>query len=191
MPSPRMALRTSSVQASGSSRRSPGTPQTELGLRRSRRTAMTRSPAGRVGAGRMTTRWPCPYRRPGDQPDDLVVGDVARGRDDDVPGPIGGGPERAQVLLRQARTLSSLPAISRPRGVSPNIARSKERVDVLAGVVEVGADLLDDDGPLRLDLLAAQVWPNDQLAQHVHTAGGLAQRAREPSRRWTRGPWRR
>jgi len=47
-------------------------------------------------------------------------------------------------------------------------------MDVLARIVEIGPDLLDDDGSLRLYLVAPEVRPDDELAEHVHASRRLA-----------------
>ena len=54
----------------------------------------------------------------------------------------------------------------------------EEDVDVLGGVVQVRADLLDDDVPLVLDLGLVEVWPDHELAQHLH--GGRRMARRDP-----------
>jgi len=60
------------------------------------------------------------------------------------------------------------------------MARSKSGVNMLARVVLVGADFLDDDGPLGLDLLGSQQRTPDQLAQHGHAPSRLAQGHADP-----------
>ena len=56
----------------------------------------------------------------------------------------------------------------------------EEDLGVLGGVVEVGADLLDDDGALALDLVVGEARPDDQLAEDVHRPRGLAARDAHP-----------
>ena len=41
----------------------------------------------------------------------------------------------------------------------------EQDLDVLGGIVEVGADLLDDDVALLVDVLVAEQRPDDQLAR--------------------------
>jgi hypothetical protein len=116
---------------------------------------MTRSPAGRAGAG-SNVEWlasPGAEGATGER-NDLFVRDVAGGRHHYVAGSIGGGPEGAQIGLGQAaNALLAASDLATQRRVAEH-RQIEEGVDVLAGIVEIGPDLLDDDGPLRLDLVA-------------------------------------
>ena len=92
----------------------------------------------------------------GHEANDLLVGDVPGHRDDEVGGPVAGRPEVADVRVaeRAHRVLvaGDLPAQRRVAevGLVPEVE------DELAGVVAIGADLLDDDVALPGDVLAAQ-----------------------------------
>ena len=50
----------------------------------------------------------------------------------------------------------------------------EEHLAVLGGIVEVGADLLDDDRPLVVDVVIGQHGPHDQLTDDVHRPDRLA-----------------
>ncbi len=108
------------------------------------------------------------------------MGDIPRGRDYHVAGPVGGGPEGPKVGLRQASNALLTPGDLPAEGRVAEHREVEERVDMLAGVVQVGTDLLHDDGPLGLDLLAAQTRSNDQLPKDVHAPGSLAERNPNP-----------
>ena len=148
----------------------------------SRRARSTRVPAGSAGAG-------------------------AQPRDDAVAGPEGRArparrPRRGRGRRRRRRRRSpagssapqkrgsrppaapgspaSSPQISRPSGAVAEERLLEEDLAVLGRVVEVGADLLDDDRPLLVDLRLVEQRPDDQLAEDVHGAGGLAARHADP-----------
>src|ERR1035437_6802113 len=98
------------------------------------------------------------------------MGDVSCRRDHDVARPVFSGPEGAQISLgKAADTLFATGNLATQWRVAEH-RQIEECVDVLARVIQIRADLLNDDRPLRLDLAAAQVWPDYQFAQHVHAA---------------------
>ena len=117
---------------------------------------------------------------PLDQLDDLVVVHVPGRGDDQVGGLVAGAPERVDVLdgegAHRFLVARDLPA---ERRVAEE-ALVEDVVDVLAGVVAVGADLLHDDVALAVDVLGAQQRPDDQLRQDVEGAVRLAPRKARP-----------
>ena len=64
-----------------------------------------------------------------------------------------------------------------------------QHLAVLGRVVEVGADLLDDDRPLLVDVGVVQPRPDDELAQARPSPARPRGAGPGPSRRSTRGPW--
>jgi len=76
--------------------------------------------------------------------------------------------ERPDAVLR-ARDLAPERRVVEDREV-------EEDVHVLRGVIEVRADLLDDDIPLVLDLRLVEVRPGDELAQDLHRRRRVARR---------------
>ena len=181
MPSPRTALRTASVQLSGWSRWRAGTPRQICAWLVSRLPVRTRGPAGRVGAGAKpgTTPLPVPNAVAG-EPDRLVVRQVADDRDDRVGRPVGAPPEVVDGRLREGQDVRFLAAdlatqrpVAEHRGLEQDLA-------VLGRIVEVRADLLDDHRPLALDVGVLEPRPDDQLADDVHRALGLAPRHAHP-----------
>jgi hypothetical protein len=100
--------------------------------------------------------------------DDFLVRDVAGGRDDHVSGSVGMRPEGPKVRFRQGpHALLAAGDLSPQRRIAEH-RQVEERVNLLRRVILVGADLLDDDRSLRLDVPAFELRPDDQLAQHVH-----------------------
>ena len=82
----------------------------------------------------------------------------------------------------------SSPQISRPSGPVAEHRGLEQHLAVLGRVVKVGADLLDDDRALTLDVRRLEPRTDDQLADHVHRALDLAQRDAHPvDRRFTVG----
>ena len=72
-----------------------------------------------------------------------------------------------------AADLAAQRPVAEHRGLEQDLA-------VLGRVVQVRADLLDDDGPLALDVGVLEPRPDDELADHVHRAFGLAARDADP-----------
>ncbi len=107
---------------------------------------------------------------------DLVVGKVAGGGHHDVRGLVVGLPELADGRRRERSHALLRPGdLAAQRRVVED-REIEENVHVLGRVVEVRADLLDDDIPLVLDLRLVEVGPDDELAQHLHRGCGVARR---------------
>ena len=117
--------------------------------------------------------------------------EVPGDRDDDVRRPVGGRPELADRRLGQAPDAGLVAADLAAEGTVAVHRLLDEDLGVLRRVIEVGPDLLDDDRPLVVDLGIFEPWPDDQLADHLDGPDDLAARARGPSKRSTRDPWRR
>ena len=108
------------------------------------------------------------------QLDRLVVLEVAGDRHDRVRRPVHRAPEVADRGRRQrsdARLVAADLAAQRPVAEQGLL---DQHLDVLGRVVEVRADLLDDDRPLLVDVGVLEARVDDQLAQHVHRGRGLA-----------------
>ena len=82
---------------------------------------------------------------------------------------VGQGPDVGLL----AADLATERAVTEHRGLEQHLA-------VLGRVVEVRADLLDDDRPLALDIGRLETRPDDELADDVHRAGRLAPRDADP-----------
>ena len=174
-------MRTASVQLSGWSRWRAGTPRHSWAWLVSRLPVRMRGPAGSVGAA----------AKPGH---DAVAapeggrGEVGRGlvrqvaddRDDRVGRPVGRPPEVVDGRLGQGQDVRLLAAdLATERPVAEH-RRLEQDLAVLGRVVEVRADLLDDDRALALDVGRLEPRPDDELADDVHRALGLAQRDAHP-----------
>ncbi len=104
------------------------------------------------------------------------MGDVTRGGHDDVRRAVVGVPEAVDRLGRQRPDgllgPGDLPA---QRGVVED-RQVEQHVDVLGRVVEVRADLLDDDVALLLDLLLVEQGPRHELPEDGHRQGDVPPR---------------
>jgi hypothetical protein len=110
----------------------------------------------------------------------LVVGQVACHGDDRVRGPVPAPPELPDAVGRQGPDGRLVPGdLPAERGVAEE-RLVEDVVDVLAGVVAVGADLLHDDVPLTVDVLVTQERPLHQLADDLEAALCLAHRQPSP-----------
>ena len=110
----------------------------------------------------------------------LLVAEIADDGHDRVGRPVRAPPEVVDGRLGErqdvgllAADLAAERAVTEHRGLEQDLA-------VLRRVVEVRADLLDDDGPLALDVGQLEPRPDDQLADDVHRALGLAARDADP-----------
>ena len=113
----------------------------------------------------------------------LVVGEVAGHGDDRVAGPVHRPPEVADGAGRQRADAVLVAAdLAAQRPVAEH-RRLEQDLAVLRGVVEVRADLLDDDPALALDLVVGEGGADDELAQDVDRAGRLAPRDAHPVHR--------
>ena len=110
----------------------------------------------------------------------LLVGQVADDRHDGVGRPVGAPPEVVDGRLRQGQDVRLLAADLATQRPVPEHRRLEQDLAVLGRVVEVRADLLDDDRPLALDVRALEPRPDDQLADDVHRPGRLAPRDAHP-----------
>ena len=159
-----------------------GQPDDELGLGRSARLpTRTRSPAGSAGAG----------SKPGIVP--LPVPNAAAARS--TASACSMSPATATTVLAgryvvaqksrivvvgqgpDARLVAADLAAQRPVAEERGL---EQGLGVLGRIVLVGADLLDDDRPLAVDLLASRTRPDDELAEDVHRARRLAPRDADP-----------
>ena len=184
IPSPRTALRTARVQASGWSRRRAGTPTTSWAWRR-----VAPGPDGRAVAGRQRgrrrearDRRRCRSRTPSAaSADRLVVAEVAGDRDDRVRRPVHRPPEVADRRPRAGPGCpASSPQISRPSGPSPNIAcwnriwaysAGSSRYERISSTMTVRS--------LSISVVV-EARPDDELAEDVHRPGRLAPRDADP-----------
>ena len=136
-----------------------------------------RSPAGIAGAGAKDGRRPVPRseRRAG-KAHHVLVGDVAGSRHDHVRRAVVGAPEAVdRVRGKRPDALLGARDLAAERSVVED-GQVEEHADVLGRVVEVGADLLDDDVALLLDLLLVQERAGNELAEHGHGERGVAGR---------------
>ena len=157
--------------------------EAELGLARvALAESVTRGPAGSAGRRRRTRgRRRCRSRtrpRPGRR---LVVAEVADDRDDRVGRPVGAPPEVVdRRSAGRAGTSDSSPQISRPSGPSPNIAvwnRIWQYSDGSSRYERISSMMT----ARSLSMSAAvEPRPDDQLADDVHRALGLAPRDADP-----------
>ena len=140
-----------------------------------------RSPAGSVGAG--SKPWSAPFPRPKRPPRQLQrlrVLDVARERDHRVRRSIGRGPERPDPGGRQRAHVRFLAADLPTQRRRSEHRLLEQDLGHLRRVVEVPADLLDDDLALAVDLGRVERRPADQLAEHGHRPLGLPARDADP-----------
>ena len=99
---------------------------------------------------------------------DVGVVDVAGDRDDH-----GRGAVAALVVARRSASRvsalidSTVPAIGRPSGVSPQACRGEQVVHHVVGVVVVHGDLVEDHVTLGLDVLGGDREDGDHVAEHV------------------------
>ena len=121
----------------------------------------------------------------------LVVTEIAGDGDDRVGRPVRDAPEVADGRAGERPDPLLVPADLAPERPLPEERALEQGLAVLARVVEVRADLLDDHRPLALDLVAVELRPDDELPEDVDASGRLAPRAREPSTRSTRDRSRR
>jgi hypothetical protein len=141
---------------------------------------LTRGPAGRDGAGANPGTVPLPAERRRGERSGFVVRDVADDRHDRVGGPVGAPPEvpdrdlgkRQDVRLVTADLPAERP-VAEHRGLEQDLA-------VLGRVVQVRADLLDDDRAFTLDVGGLEARPDDELTDDVHRALRLAARDPDP-----------
>ena len=114
---------------------------------------------------------------------ELVMVHVAGRGDDQVRWLVGMPPESADVVVGQAPdavlVAGDLPAQRRVAEEGP----VEQVEDVLARVVAVRANLLDDDVALARDVRAAQQRPHGQLCQHLEGTLRLARRDARPVHR--------
>ena len=167
---------------SGWSRGRAGTPRQRCACEPGRSTTLKRSPAG-SGAGAARPGEADPVAGPEglrDEPDGVLVRQVACQGHDRVGRPVGIAPEAADGVRRQAahRRLVAGDLPAERRVAEERLVEDVE--DELPGVVAVGADLLDDDLALAVDLVVGQQRPDDQLGQDVHGTGRLADRQPAP-----------
>ena len=110
------------------------------------------------------------------RPTQVLVGQVAGGGHDDVRRAVVGAPEAVdRVRGKGPDALLGARDLAAERRVVED-GQVEEDADVLGRIVEVGADLLDDDVALLLDLLLVQERAGDELAEHGHGEGGVADR---------------
>ena len=112
--------------------------------------------------------------------DRLGVLEVARDGDDGVRRPVHGSPEAADRVRWQGPDAVLVAADLAAQGARPEHRLLEEGLGVLGRIIKVGADLLDDDGALAVDLLLVEVGADDQLAEDVHRARRLAARNADP-----------
>ena len=183
MPSPRIALSTASAQASGWSRGSAGHADAELGL--GRVAAAGQDPRRRPGArARARSRGPRRCRARTSRSASSTASACSRSpatATTAFAGPVRRRPEGADAVGRQRRARRT----PRRRSRDPSARRPEHRLleqdlGVLGGVVEVAADLLDDDLALAVDLGGSSDGPADQLAEDRHRPLGLAARHADP-----------
>ena len=183
MPSPRIALRTAERPGVGMVARQRRHADAELRLGRVAPAGQDPRPGRQRGRGLeavASTPLPRPNAAPA-RPTASSCVDVAGDGDDGVRRPIRGRPEVADRRPRAgARTSASSPQISRPSGAVPEHRLLEQDLGVLGRVVEVAADLLDDDLALAVDLAVVERRPADQLAEDVHRPLGLAARHADP-----------
>ena len=104
----------------------------------------------------------------------LLVGEVAGHGDHDVGGPVGTGPEVPDRAFGQCPNTRLVPADLAAQGADSEHGLLKEDLGVFGGVVEVRADLLDDDRPLVADLAVRECRPHDELTEHSQGSLQLA-----------------
>ena len=184
MPSPSTTLRTARVQASGWSRRRAGTAIASCAWAVSRLPVRTRGPAGSSGAGGVVGQYPVAGPEGGRRElDRLLVPDVAGDRNHGVRRPVHRGPE---VTNRRGRQRPDAGFVATDLAAQRPLAEHRlldQHLAVLGGVVEVRADLLDDDRALLVDVGVGQARLDDELAQDVHRGRGLAPRDPGPVHR--------
>ena len=182
MPSPRTALRTERAQASGWSRGRAGTPTHSWACVVSRRPSED-PVAGRQRSAPPRSRTAAPLPRPKariNEGQGLGVGDVAGDRDDRVRRPIAVAPELADPARFEAPDIGLLAADLAAERPAPEHRLLEQDLAVLGGIVEVAADLLDDDVALAVDLGVVEGGPADQLTEDVDRASRLAARDARP-----------
>src|SRR5439155_6862540 len=106
--------------------------------------------------------------------------DVPGNCDDRVRRSIHRSPEAPDRLRREGANALLVAADLAPERAGPEHCLLEQRLSVLGRVVKIRADLLDDDGPLSVDLLLVEVRPNDQLTEDVHGPDRLAPRDANP-----------
>ncbi len=128
-----------------------------------------RSPAGSAGArSRSPGATPLPVPNAGaDEVERRRVVEVAGDRHDDVRRPIGRRPELADRRPRQGPDALLVAADLAAEGAIAEHRLLDQDLGVLGRVVEVGADLLDDDRPLVVDLVVLETRPDDELGDDV------------------------
>ena len=164
----------------------------ELGLGRVALAGQDARPGGKRGGGlearQRAVAGPEGGRR---QRDGLVVLEVARDRDDGVRRAVHRPPEVADRAGRQGTDAGLVAADLAAQRPLAEQRLLDEHLGVLGRVVEVRADLLDDDRPLLVDVGVVERGVHDQLAEHGHRGRRPRAAGRGPSRRWTRDRWRR
>ena len=114
------------------------------------------------------------------QVDSLAVVEVARHRNDGIGRPVRRRPEGTDAVRRQTADVRLLAADLATKRARPEHRLLEQDLGVLAGVVEVAADLLDDDLALAVDLGHVQRGAADELAEHGHRPFRLAPRHAHP-----------
>ena len=108
------------------------------------------------------------------------MGQVAGDGDDRVGRPVQRAPEVAYRRGGEFPDPGLVAAdLSAERPV-PEHRALEQHLAVLGGIVEVRADLLDDDRPLVVDVLVGQHGPDDQLPDDVHGPDRLTLRDADP-----------
>ena len=97
-----------------------------------------------------------------------VVAEVAGHGDDGVAGSVDGLPELADGLLGKGADAGLVAADLAAQGTVAKECGLEQRLGDLGGIVLVGADLLDDNRTLALDLLRVQDGPDDEFAEDIH-----------------------
>ena len=108
------------------------------------------------------------------------MAEVADHRHDRVGRPVGAPPEVMDRLRRQAGDVRFLAADLAPQRTVAEHRGLEQDLAVLGRIVEIRADLLDDDRALALDIGRLEPRPHDQLTDDVHRALGLAPRHAHP-----------
>ena len=102
------------------------------------------------------------------------MGDVAGHGDDHVGGPVGADQKSWMAAVGIVLIVRLVAADLAAERSVPEHRLLEEDLGVLDRVVVVGADLLDDDRALVVDLRIGEHGPHDELAEDVHPARRLA-----------------
>src|SRR6185312_16401528 len=121
-----------------------------------------------------------PAEGAGGEVERLLMTEVAGNGDHRIRGPVGRRPEGADAIRRQAANVGLLAADLATERARPEHRLLEQDLRVLRRVVEVAADLLDDDLALAVDLGDVQVRPADELTEDRHGPLGLASGHADP-----------